>query len=153
MSDFLALGISEPLVKTLQSNSIVEPTSIQKQAIPAILAGKDVIGQAKTGSGKTFAFVLPAIEKVDFSLNHVQVLIVTPTRELAIQITNEIRKFTIDENELEVLAVYGGQDVEKQLKKLQRNISIVVATPGRLMDHMRRGTIDLSHISLLVLLD
>lgn len=151
MSDFLALGISEPLIKTLQSNSIVEPTAIQKQAIPAILDGKDVIGQAKTGSGKTFAFVLPAIEKVDFSLNYVQVLIVTPTRELAIQITNEIQKFTIDENKLEVLAVYGGQDVDKQLKKLQRNISIVVATPGRLMDHMRRGTIDLSHISLLVL--
>ncbi len=151
LSDFLALGLSESFTKILQANSIVEPTSIQKQAIPVILEGRDVIGQAKTGSGKTFAFVLPILEKIDFSCDYIQALIVTPTRELAIQITNEIQKFTVHHADLDVLAVYGGQDVEKQLKKLKKKVSIVVATPGRLIDHLRRETIDLSHLSMLVL--
>jgi ATP-dependent RNA helicase DeaD len=116
-----------------------------------VLDGKDIIAQAQTGTGKTLAFVLPILERIDVEANHLQALIVTPTRELALQITDEIEKLIHDRAELDVLAVYGGQDVEKQLKKLKKNVQIVVGTPGRLLDHIRRQTIDLSRISSLVL--
>lgn len=129
----------------------MSPTPIQQQAIPSVMDGIDVIAQAQTGTGKTFAFILPIIEKVDKEASHIQALIVTPTRELALQITDEIQKLIADIEDLNVLAVYGGQDVEKQLKKLEKNVQIVVATPGRLLDHIRRGTVELSHASFLVL--
>ena len=151
MSDFISLGISPELVQKLRSQGVASPTPIQEQAIPFVLAGKDVIAQAQTGTGKTFAFILPILKKLNPLSNHIQALIVTPTRELAIQITDEIEKLTKETNETAVLAVYGGQDVEKQLKKLKKNIQIVVGTPGRLLDHIRRGTIQLSNVSCLVL--
>ncbi|RFU69139.1 DEAD/DEAH box helicase [Peribacillus saganii] len=149
--DFIKLGIGQEVNNLLRENGITEPTPIQKEAIPVLLEGEDIIGQAKTGTGKTLAFLLPILEKVDPEPEHIQALIVTPTRELALQITNEMKKLTSAKEGLQVLAVYGGQDVEQQLKKLKRNISVVVATPGRLLDHMRRGTIDLSNLSMLVL--
>ncbi|MEH7120150.1 DEAD/DEAH box helicase [Neobacillus vireti] len=151
MSDFVSLGISKQLVDQLRSNGIAVPTPIQKQSIPFVLKGKDVIAQAQTGTGKTFAFILPIIEKIDRDASHIQALIVAPTRELALQITEEIEKMIADSQGLAVLAVYGGQDVAKQLKRLKRNPQIVVGTPGRLLDHIRRETIRLAETSFLVL--
>jgi ATP-dependent RNA helicase DeaD len=151
LSNFLKLGISENLAEILKTNGITLPTPIQEQAIPAVMDGQDVIAQAQTGTGKTFAFVLPILEKIDPNKEYVQALIVTPTRELALQITNEIEKFLEYIKDIRVLAVYGGQDVEKQLNKLRRNVQIVVGTPGRLLDHIRRETVQLSKVSMLVL--
>ena len=151
MPDFLSMGVSEALVAKLNHYGVVKPTPIQEQAIPFVMENKDVIAQAQTGTGKTLAFVLPILEKIDLTAEHVQALIVTPTRELALQITAEIEKLIHDQDGIDVLAVYGGQDVEKQLKKLKKKVQIVVGTPGRLLDHIRRQTIDLSRISSLVL--
>ncbi|WP_445505410.1 DEAD/DEAH box helicase [Niallia sp. 03091] len=149
MQDFQQLGISSLLQETLKKHHIKKPTPIQQQAIPTILNGKDIIAQAQTGTGKTFAFALPILERINKEATYIQALILSPTRELAIQITEEINKIKSDD--IEVLAAYGGQDVEKQLHRLQQRISIVVATPGRLMDHLKRGTIDLSRLTCLVL--
>jgi ATP-dependent RNA helicase DeaD len=151
LADFLILGIRSEINELLRANGLIEPTPIQEKAIPALLAGKDVISQAQTGTGKTLAFVLPILEKVDPAKEWVQALIVTPTRELALQITTEIRKMIANLDGVNVLAVYGGQDVEQQMRKLEGAIHIAVATPGRLLDHMRRGTIQLSRVSMLVL--
>jgi ATP-dependent RNA helicase DeaD len=151
LQDFLSLGISETLQAKLHDYGVDTPTPIQQQSIPSVLANRDLIAQAQTGTGKTFAFILPILEKINPNAEHIQALIVTPTRELALQITSEVEKLVQDIDGVDVLAVYGGQDVDKQLRKLKRNIGIVVGTPGRLLDHIRRGTIDLSQLSSLVL--
>ncbi|PEM65627.1 DEAD/DEAH box helicase [Bacillus pseudomycoides] len=151
LKNFLELGISETFNHTLRENGIAEATPIQEQAIPVVMAGKDIIGQAKTGTGKTLAFVLPILEKVDPTSSDVQALIVAPTRELALQITTEIEKMLVHQENINVLAIYGGQDVAQQMRKLKGNTHIVVATPGRLLDHLRRETIVLSNVSMLVL--
>lgn len=151
MSDFLSLGLSKTFIDILQQNGVVIPTPIQERTIPIVLEGKDLIGQAQTGTGKTFAFILPILENINPHSAHVQALIVTPTRELALQITGEIKKLIMAQEEIHVLAAYGGQDVEKQLHQLKKNVHIVVGTPGRLLDHIRRETIQLSHLSYLVL--
>lgn len=150
MTKFSTLGIGTKLENILNKNGIVEPTPIQTDAIPPLLAGKDVIAQAHTGTGKTLAFILPMIEKIDVDKPFVQGLIVTPTRELAIQITAEAKKL-IDAKDVNILAAYGGQDVERQLKKLKGGIHLVIATPGRLLDHLRRGSINFGKLSMLVL--
>ncbi|MGG1658995.1 DEAD/DEAH box helicase [Brevibacillus sp. NRS-1366] len=151
LADFLRLGIRKELQKTLLANGITEPTPIQEKTIPVVLAGKDVISQAQTGTGKTLAFVLPILEQADPQATHVQALILTPTRELALQITAEVKKLTANLDDIHVLAVYGGQDVDRQMRKLQGKKQVVIATPGRLLDHMRRGTIELSSVSTFVL--
>ncbi len=151
MSDFLSLGISKFFTKQLHQNGIQKPTPIQEKAIPLVMSGRDIIGQAQTGTGKTFAFILPILEKINPDVEFVQALVVTPTRELALQITEEVEKLIKDLEGVAVLAVYGGQDVEKQLKKLKKHPQIVVGTPGRLLDHIRRETVKLSEISFLVL--
>uniref|UniRef100_UPI003374DC95 DEAD/DEAH box helicase n=1 Tax=Sutcliffiella sp. FSL R7-0096 TaxID=2921670 RepID=UPI003374DC95 len=151
MTDFIQLGVRKGINHTLKSLGIHTPTPIQEKTIPSVLQGHDVIAQAQTGTGKTLAFVLPVLEKVDVNNPDTQALILTPTRELAHQITKEIKKLKENIDDLNVLAVYGGQDVESQLKKLKGAQHIVVATPGRLLDHVRRGTIDLSTISMLVI--
>ncbi|WP_242215376.1 DEAD/DEAH box helicase [Bacillus cereus group sp. BfR-BA-01383] len=151
LKNFLELGISETFNHTLRENGITEATPIQEKAIPIIMSGKDIIGQAKTGTGKTLAFVLPILEKIDSESSDVQALIVAPTRELALQITAEIKKMLVQREDINVLAIYGGQDVAQQLRKLKGNTHIVVATPGRLLDHIRRETIDLSNLSTIVL--
>lgn len=148
---FTDIGIKPEIEAILKRNGITTPTPIQEKAIPVVLEGKDVIAKAQTGTGKTLAFILPILERIDSSSDKVQALIVTPTRELALQITAELKKLLGASGDTEVLAVYGGQDVERQLKKLRRSISVIVATPGRLLDHIRRGTVDLSHLSTLVL--
>ncbi|WP_330665120.1 DEAD/DEAH box helicase [Tepidibacter sp.] len=147
---FSNLGISKALEKVLQENRITEPTPIQEHSIPVILKGKDVMAQAQTGTGKTLAFLLPILEKIDYNKGVVQGLIVTPTRELAIQITNEAKKLQ-EAKGINILAAYGGQDVEKQINKLKGGIHLVIGTPGRLEDHLRRKTINFKNLKALVL--
>ncbi|TKD68000.1 DEAD/DEAH box helicase [Pseudalkalibacillus hwajinpoensis] len=151
MNEFKTLGLDSKLIKPLEDQGIETPTDIQKETIPVMLQGHDVIAQAQTGTGKTFAFLLPILEKLDTEAQEVQALIVTPTRELAIQITTELMKLVEEREDVNVLAVYGGQDVERQIKRLNKQVHIVVGTPGRLLDHVRRETIDLSRTSFLVL--
>lgn len=115
-----------------------------------LLDGRDVIAQAQTGTGKTFAFMLPIIENINVTQSNVQALIIAPTRELAIQITSETKKLA-SSNGVNILAAYGGQDVASQVRKLKGNIQIIIGTPGRLLDHLRRGTIELWKLRFLVL--
>lgn len=147
---FTPLGVQATFQKILQSSGITTPTPVQQEAIPVIMAGKDVVVQAQTGTGKTLAFVLPIVEKVNVEQTHIQALIITPTRELAIQITAEVKKLA-EAIGAEVLAAYGGQDVEGQIRKLKNEPQIVVATPGRLLDHLRRETLKLTTLSMLVI--
>jgi len=151
VTDFAGLGVSAGRVAILNAMGIVTPTPVQEETIPIVTAGHDVISQAQTGTGKTLAFVLPMLDKIRTDVQQVQGLIVTPTRELAIQITAEIKKLLTREDGIKVLAVYGGQDVEAQLHKLQGSIHMIIATPGRLLDHLRRGTITLDGVKMLVL--
>ncbi|WP_214630042.1 DEAD/DEAH box helicase [Paenibacillus agaridevorans] len=147
---FSSLGITPELTALLKEQGIAAPTPVQRQTIPMLLQDKDVIAQAQTGTGKTLAFALPMLQRVNVEKEQVQALILTPTRELAIQITSEIKKLAPVVG-ARVLAAYGGQDVDAQIRKLQRSPHIVVATPGRLIDHMTRGTINLGKLSMLVL--
>lgn len=151
MSGFLKLGIRPAFIDALKENGIIEPTPIQQRAIPVLLNGKDAIAKAQTGTGKTIAFVLPLLETIHPEKNEIQALIITPTRELAIQLTSEVKKMIVHAADIKVLAVYGGQDVIAQMKKLEGTVHIVIGTPGRLLDHVRRGTIQLSSVSKLVL--
>lgn len=151
VADFAQLGVSERLVDRLKAMGIAKPTPVQTETIPIVYQSKDVISQAQTGTGKTLAFVLPMLDKVRADQPQVQGLILTPTRELALQITAEVKKLLDPRGEIRVLAVYGGQDVEAQLHKLKGHNHIVVATPGRLLDHLRRETISLEGLRMLVL--
>src|SRR5665647_1445521 len=148
--DFISLNIREELVKALQETGVIEPTPIQEKAIPILLEGQDIIAQAQTGTGKTLAFVLPILEAIDLNKSAVQALIITPTRELAIQIAAEVKKLApaVGAN---VLAAYGGQDVDKQVHKLKGDVHIVIGTPGRLLDHLRRETVNFGKLDKLVL--
>ncbi|WP_206099734.1 DEAD/DEAH box helicase [Longirhabdus pacifica] len=151
MSTFKNLGIQTELHEQLKANALIEPTPVQKESIPLALEGNDIIAQAQTGTGKTLAFVLPILQKIDVSSKQPQALIVAPTRELALQITAECKKYAAFQEKIKVLAIYGGQDVEKQLRKLEGGAQIIIATPGRLLDHLRRETIHLYKVQTLVL--
>nr|WP_221468718.1 DEAD/DEAH box helicase [Cohnella thailandensis] len=135
----------------MTAQGIQKPTPVQEAAIPLVLQGRDVIGQAQTGTGKTLAFVLPMLDRINVKSDKLQGLIVTPTRELALQITNEVKQLIGPEEGIRVLPVYGGQDVEAQLLKLKGNIHLIIATPGRLLDHLRRETVSLFSVQTLVL--
>lgn len=150
MTTFKELGINNKLVEVLNRNGIREATPVQEQSIGEILNGRDVVAQAQTGTGKTLAFLLPMMEKIELEKAYTQGLIITPTRELAIQITNEAKKLVKGKN-ISILAAYGGQDVEAQIRKLKNGVHLVIATPGRLLDHIRRKTIDLGKLNFLVL--
>jgi ATP-dependent RNA helicase DeaD len=149
MNTFKALGLSKALLDALKAQRIAEPTPIQSLTIPVILDGTDVIAEAQTGTGKTLAFLLPIFDKMDQSNAPIKNIVITPTRELTIQITNEAKKLATEDHK--ILCVYGGQDIQSQLKKLKGSIDLVVATPGRLIDHMERGRIDLSKLQTLIL--
>ncbi|HML35267.1 DEAD/DEAH box helicase [Sporomusa sphaeroides] len=149
-TNFSALGIRPELTQFLKTTGITRPTPIQVQAIPILLAGKDVIAQAQTGTGKTLAFLLPILEKIKISAPHVQALIITPTRELTLQITAEAAKLA-NILGINVLSVHGGKAVDEQIRKLKGQPHIVVGTPGRLLDHVRRKTLVLAGVSRLVL--
>lgn len=148
---FEDLGLSESVLRALGEYGYKEPTPIQVKTIPFIMEGKDVIGQSQTGTGKTASFGLPLIESIDVSLNKVQAIILCPTRELATQVTGELRKFTKYKEGVKVLAVYGGESIERQIKGLKQGVKIVVGTPGRVMDHMRRKTLKLDNVKMCVL--
>lgn len=148
--NFKELGLNEDIIKILKKSGITEPTPIQEESISFIKEGKDVIAEAATGTGKTLAFLLPIFQNISPNINTVQGLIVTPTRELAIQITEESTKLK-EAKDINVLAAYGGKDIGAQLKKLKGNIHLIIATPGRLLDHLNRKTIDLSKLKTLVL--
>lgn len=147
---FETLGLHPQWLQQLKKQQITQPTPVQEAAIPLLLQGDDVIARAQTGTGKTLAFLLPIMEKMQPDQGRVQALVVTPTRELAIQITQEAKKLT-EGTSINLLAAYGGQDVEKQLHRLKGNIHLVVGTPGRLLDHLRRGTLNLGDLDMLVL--
>ncbi|MDP9363286.1 MAG: DEAD/DEAH box helicase, partial [Chloroflexota bacterium] len=147
---FADLGLSEALLRSTGDVGYEEPTPIQARTIPVLLGGRDVIAQAQTGSGKTAAFGLPIVETIDPAARRVQALILCPTRELAIQVAEALHKYG-RHKEVETLPIYGGQPYERQFRGLQRGVQIVVGTPGRVMDHMRRGTLSLESIRFFVL--
>ena len=148
--NFKELGISPEILKAVEDMGFEEPTPIQKASIPIALTGKDLIGQAQTGTGKTAAFGIPILSRIDTSKPGPQAVVLSPTRELAIQSAEEINHLA-QYLPIHALPIYGGQDIERQFKALRKHPNIIVATPGRLMDHMKRGTIDLSHVQMLVL--
>lgn len=147
---FHSLGLSEARVRHLEKAGFAVPTAIQAQAIPHLLSGRDVVGQAQTGTGKTAAFSLPLLERIDLNNTAVQALILTPTRELAIQVYQAIRTFNHDRR-LHVLPIYGGQSIDLQIQRLRRGAQIIVGTPGRVLDLLNRGDLKLNQLSWLVL--
>ncbi len=153
MTTFKELGISDQFIKALTENKITEPSEIQKKAIPFLLKNNsDFIGQAQTGTGKTAAFGLPLLEKMDGNDNNVQALILAPTRELCQQIAKQLFKFTkFSDKKVFVEAVYGGEKIDNQIRNLAKPTQIVVATPGRLIDLLEREAIDLSFVNTVVL--
>lgn len=148
---FKDLPLAAELLKAVEDMGFEEATAIQTQAIPMVLEGRDLIGLSQTGTGKTAAFGLPAIEKVDLSQKKIQVLILCPTRELAIQAADEIKKFGKYKRGLKTIPIYGGQPIDRQMKALKQGVHIVIGTPGRVMDHMRRRTINLESVQIVVL--
>ncbi len=150
MGKFEDLQISTETLNSLKRIGFEETTPIQEQAIPLVLAGKDMIGQAQTGTGKTAAFGIPLIEKTDVNNQNIQSLVIAPTRELAIQVSEELYKIGYGKR-VRVLAVFGGQDISRQIRALKKKPSIIVGTPGRLLDHIKRRTIRLDHIHTVVL--
>src|SRR3954468_9900354 len=148
---FSELGLSEDLLKAIDKLGFEQAAPIQAAAIPLLMQGKDIVGQSQTGSGKTAAFGIPAVEKVDANQRAVQVLILCPTRELAIQVSEEIHKLSFFKRGVNALPIYGGQSYERQFYGLKQGAQIVIGTPGRIMDHMRRGTLRLETVKLVVL--
>jgi ATP-dependent RNA helicase DeaD len=149
--NFAQLNLSEPLLQSVLKAGYSQPTPIQGQTIPLLLEGRDVIGQAQTGTGKTAAFALPMLELVDLKQKKPQILVLTPTRELAIQVAEAFEKYASHMKGLRVMPIYGGQDYTIQFRQLERGVHVIVATPGRVMDHMRRGTLNLDDLRGLVL--
>ena len=149
IATFEQLGLNKEIVKALKENGFEKPFPIQEEAIPLILKGSDVVGQAHTGTGKTAAFSLPILQKIRRN-GPIQALILVPTRELAVQVTNEINKFG-KYTGIRAVAIYGGQSIGLQHNQLRRHAQIVVATPGRLIDHIKQESIDLNKVNFVVL--
>ncbi|MCX7086773.1 MAG: DEAD/DEAH box helicase, partial [Methylococcales bacterium] len=148
---FSDLALSDPILKALKDVGYETPSPIQAQIIPFILDGRDVLGQAQTGTGKTAAFALPILSRINIKQQDPQVLVLAPTRELAIQVAEAFQRYAAHIKGFHVLPIYGGQDYTTQLKQLKRGAHVVVGTPGRVMDHMRRGTLSLASLTHLVL--
>ena len=148
---FAALGLSPAILKAVEALGFEQPSPIQTAAIPILLAGNDVVGQSQTGSGKTAAFAIPAIEKVDAASRVVQVLILCPTRELATQVAEEVHKLSIHKRGVHSVPIYGGASYDRQLFELRKGVHIVIGTPGRILDHIDRGTLKLEHVSMVIL--
>jgi ATP-dependent RNA helicase DeaD len=147
---FSELGLEDTLLRALEELGYEEPTPIQIAAIPALLGGKDVIGSAATGTGKTAAFALPMVQRIDPAARGVQALVLAPTRELAVQVAEAVHRYGRLRS-ISVLPVYGGQSIERQLSALRRGVQVVVGTPGRVLDHIRRRSLDLSTVRYVVL--
>ena len=144
-------GIDARIIRAVEEMGFEHMTPIQEQAIPVFMSGQDVIGQAQTGTGKTAAFGIPILEKINPENKSLQAIILCPTRELAMQAADELRKFSKYMHGIKVLPIYGGQDIVKQIKNLKCGVQIIVGTPGRVMDHMRRHTIKLEQVHTVVL--
>ena len=149
--EFQQLGVTPEYCSRLNSRGMTLPTEVQQHSIPMLLKGKDLIVQAQTGTGKTLSYLLPVLQMLDMEINAPQVLILVPTRELALQITMETKKIISNENTIRVACIVGGQDIHKEFVQFRRGVHIVIGTPGRLLDHLKRGTIPLDHIHKLVL--
>ncbi|CCE24697.1 DEAD/DEAH box helicase [Methylotuvimicrobium alcaliphilum] len=148
---FRELTLIEPVLKALDDVGYESPSPIQAQTIPYLMQGKDVLGQAQTGTGKTAAFALPILSRLDLKKTEPQVLVLAPTRELAIQVAEAFQRYAAHLKGFHVLPIYGGQDYTTQLRQLKRGPHVIVGTPGRVMDHMRKGTLRLGELSCLVL--
>jgi ATP-dependent RNA helicase DeaD len=148
---FSELGLSPELLKAVDKLGFEQASPIQAESIPLLLTGKDIVGQSQTGSGKTAAFGIPAIEKTDPTRREPQVLILCPTRELAIQVSEEIHKLALFKRGINALPIYGGQSYERQFWGLKQGAQIIIGTPGRVMDHMRRGTLRLETVKMAIL--
>ncbi|MEO8505045.1 MAG: DEAD/DEAH box helicase [Acidobacteriota bacterium] len=148
---FQSLGLNDALLRSIAEVGYEVPTAIQAATIPPLLAGRDLIGQAQTGTGKTAAFGLPLLQRVDAAVRDTQALVLTPTRELAIQVAEALHAYAKHLPGLGILPVYGGQPIDSQQRRLQRGVQVVVGTPGRLMDHARRGTLRFDRLRMVVL--
>jgi len=151
LPSFRDLALIEPVLRALDDVGYETPSPIQAQTIPHLLAGKDVLGQAQTGTGKTAAFALPILSRIDLKQKDPSVLVLAPTRELAIQVAEAFQRYAAHLKGFHVLPIYGGQDYSTQLRQLKRGAHVVVGTPGRVMDHMRKGTLNLKGLNFLVL--
>lgn len=151
MNEFTNLKISSSIIDALNQIEILKPSPIQEQSIPFLLEGKDVIGQAQTGTGKTFAYAIPLIEKMDTTNKNIQALVMCPTRELSLQVSKEIDKLASMLTKIKTATIYGGESYEKQFKQLRAKPQIIIGTPGRIIDHLNRGTISFEHVNYLVL--
>ena len=149
--DFASLGISAPVLKAVQQLGYEQPSPVQEASIPILLEGKNLLGTAQTGTGKTAAFALPFLSKLDEKQKSPQILVLTPTRELAIQVAEAFQSYAKHIKGFHVLPIYGGADIGGQLRGLQRGAQVVVGTPGRMLDHLRRRSLDLSQIKGLIL--
>ena len=150
-NEFQTLGISAPVLKAVQNLGYEQPSPIQAQSIPILLSGKNLLGTAQTGTGKTAAFALPLLSKIDEKQKTPQILVLTPTRELAIQVAEAFQSYAKHIKGFHVLPIYGGADIGGQLRALKRGAQGVVGTPGRMLDHLKRKSLNLSQIKSLVL--
>lgn len=150
-TQFNVLNCSELTLKGIQDMGFEEMTPIQAMSIPVAMTGKDIVGQAQTGTGKTAAFTIPMLELIDLNVRGVQALVLCPTRELAVQIAEEVNRIAKHYKGLHILPIFGGQDMERQIRGLKRGAHIVIGTPGRVLDHMRRKTLQLNHLKMLTL--
>ena len=148
---FDELEVNSKLMRGIVEMGFEEMTPIQEKAIPVILSGRDIVGQAQTGTGKTAAFAIPTLERIDRANKKPQAIILCPTRELAIQVAEEFRKLCLFTHDIKILPVYGGQDISKQIRSLKAGVQIIIGTPGRVMDHMRRKTVKFEGIHTVVL--
>ena len=150
--DFKNFGFKKSILKSLEKKGYINPTPIQLAAIPELIQGRDLLGQAQTGTGKTAAFALPIIDKLENNNElKAKVLVMTPTRELATQVADSFKSYSSESKDLKTIAIYGGTDFRSQISSLKRKIDIVVGTPGRIMDHIRQGTFNVSKVNCLVL--
>lgn len=148
---FDELNIDERILRVIEDMGFEETSPIQTQAIPAVCEGIDVVGQAQTGTGKTAAYTIPMLMKIDPQIKKPQAIVLCPTRELAVQVAEEIRKLAKYMSDIKVLPVYGGQEIVRQIKSLKTGVQIIVGTPGRVMDHMRRKTVKFDNINMVIL--
>lgn len=148
---FEELQINDKILRAIEDMGFEEASPIQAKAIPVVLENKDIVGQAQTGTGKTAAYSIPMLEKIDPSLKKVQAIVICPTRELAVQVADEIRRLSKYMSDIKVLPVYGGQEIVRQIKSLKTGVQVVVGTPGRVMDHMRRKTVKFDHVKMVIL--
>ena len=148
---FSQLNLPTPLLTALNELGYEAPTPVQAESIPVLLDGKDLLAQAQTGTGKTAAFALPILARLDLNVKNPQVIVITPTRELAIQVAEAFQSYARHLSGFRVTPIYGGHDFSLQLRALKRGTHVVVGTPGRLMDHLRRGTLKTNDLKALVL--